>query len=180
MSTTYNRELDVNARNWTTEGATPPIPSGYKQHYHSHPDYDGIIFVIGDGSTAFNSLFVYASRNQYISKIMEFDTNNTSMYPNVSGWKQDNDTIRVCVDWGELPYQSASNVLLTLPATAMVVFDSDGLNVTLSGTFTYTNISVGKRFVYFYLVQTGAFTSLSLNSALFFRSAGSGGKFILS
>jgi len=54
------REFNLNARDWTTEDSSFVPADGDIWYYESHPDYDGIVHVIGDGSNTFDDLTVYA------------------------------------------------------------------------------------------------------------------------
>lgn len=56
---------NVNPRDWTSETAGFTPGDGEKWYYHSHPDYSGVIFIYGDGSTAFDSLTIYSGDNEF-------------------------------------------------------------------------------------------------------------------
>lgn len=60
---------NVNPRDWTAETAGFTPGDGEIWYYHSHPDYSGVVHIIGDGATAFSSLRVYYGSNEFPSGI---------------------------------------------------------------------------------------------------------------
>lgn len=154
-----NTLLNVNARDWTAESAGFIPGDGEIFYYHSHPDYTNTVYIIGDGSTAFDSLFVYRTESQEQSVLYDFNNAIFNFVP-VFGTAIGADQISCTVSWPKVPLQTATGVTIALPSSNLRFYNGAGAFASITAAHTISNLSILGSNVVFRINETGIGTAV--------------------
>lgn len=173
------REFNVAPIDWATRDTGWKPADGDIWYFDGHPDYSGVIYLIGDGTNVTADLDVYYQEWQYEEAVYEFTANNAVFG---TGHRVSNTQIRITIPWGKNPLSTANTITVNYPATNLEIIGG-GVALVVDGTYTYTvaEVNTTNNTVVVQIVPPASeFSAFGADEVLSFRADGAGGYFTLS